>query len=241
MNATMNPESRGRADLHMHTSVSDGIASPAELLEYVAMCRTDLDVIAITDHDALDAALYALDQHDEYPFDVVPGVEVTSTEGHILALWVTTPIPRDLNFVETVQAIHEAGGVAVLAHPYHPLLIREYPQAFLRTLREPEALIGTAGFDAIEGINAGIIRTGANNAAYQLAQRFGLPVVGGSDAHTLGAIGSGITRFSGTTADDLRHALTTQQTSAQGQAWSINDYFDYFTSARPSTETASSA
>lgn len=109
----------GRADLHMHTRASDGQATVQQLLSYVAKHRPQLDVIAITDHDTLEASLWAYEHRANYPFDVVPGLEVSSRAGHILALWVTTPIPKGLSLSETAQAIHEAGGLAVLAHPFH--------------------------------------------------------------------------------------------------------------------------
>lgn len=84
----------GRADLHMHTTASDGTADVQTLLAFIADQRRDLDVIAITDHDRLDSSLWAYENRQQYPFDVVPGLEVTTQAGHILALWVTTPILR---------------------------------------------------------------------------------------------------------------------------------------------------
>ena len=109
----------GTADLHVHTTASDGISPVDDLLDYIAIYRPNLDVIAITDHDTLDASLRAYENRQHYPFDIVPGVEVSSRAGHILALWVTTPIRRDMDLADTVAAIHEAGGLAVLAHPFH--------------------------------------------------------------------------------------------------------------------------
>jgi predicted metal-dependent phosphoesterase TrpH len=104
-----NTQRLGRADVHMHTSASDGLPSVRELLDYVAQ-RGHLDVIAITDHDVLDASLEAYEQRQRYPFDIIPGVEVTSAEGHVLGLWVTCPIPMGMSLAETTAAIHEQGG-----------------------------------------------------------------------------------------------------------------------------------
>ena len=64
----------GRADLHIHTTVSDGLHTPRQLLEHVARLGT-LDVIAITDHDRLEGSLWAYARRDRYPFDIIPGVE----------------------------------------------------------------------------------------------------------------------------------------------------------------------
>ena len=98
----------GRADLHMHTTASDGKPAVQELLNFIQKQRKHLNVIAITDHDKLDASLWAYKRRSFYLFDIIPGVEVSSRDGHILALWVTTPIQRDMDLADTVAAIHEA-------------------------------------------------------------------------------------------------------------------------------------
>jgi predicted metal-dependent phosphoesterase TrpH len=209
----------GLADLHMHTTASDGRASAAELLDYVAR-QGWLNVIAITDHDRLDASLWACEQRARYPFEIVPGVEVSSREGHVLALWVTQPVPRDLSLAETAAAIHELGGIAVLAHPFE---IFVHPKPIWRYLVRPEVLLET-GIDAIEVQNSGAPTPGGNRLARRLAAKVNLPVTGGSDAHSLSAIGCGLTRFEGQTALDLRHALVNGSTLAEGMRWPIIDY-----------------
>ncbi len=215
----------GRADLHMHTSASDGQPSVKELLNFVAKHRPHLNAIAITDHDKLDASLWAYERRHFYPFDIIPGVEVSCYSGHMLALWVTDPIPQGMNFTETAAAIHDAGGLAILAHPFHPFMYCHLKQE-LRTLRHPNGLIGM-GIDALEIHNAGIARTGFNWLARQIARTIGIAVTGGSDAHTVGAIGTGETHFMGHSAADLRNALIEKTTIAKGTPWSITDYVGY--------------
>src|SRR4051812_42199365 len=85
---------RGRADLHIHTVASDGTAGVAEILDYVER-RTDLDVIAITDHERIDAALAARSMARDRGLraEVVVGEEVTTRGGHLLALYIDGPIP----------------------------------------------------------------------------------------------------------------------------------------------------
>lgn len=220
----------GAADLHMHTTASDGVATIAELLNYVEH-NTSLNTIAITDHDRVDAARWACEHQHRYSFDIIPGVEVTTISGHVLGLWVTEPIPRDMSFEETVTAIHEQGGMAVLAHPYHFYVdqIRRYCMGYTR---QPERLV-EIGFDAIEAHNAGILFPGLNLLARRLAIRAGLPLLGNSDAHTLGAIGSGVTRFDGKTAEDLRQAIVSKQTVVEGRAWPVIDYWNYLRNSTP--------
>ncbi len=229
-----NPQ-MGRADLHIHTNASDGKASIKELLNFVASNRRQLNAIAITDHDTLDASLWAYERNSFYPFDIIPGVEVSARGSHILALWVTEPIPQNMNIADTVSAIHERGGIAILAHPFHPYMTCHYAQE-LRNLRHPKALIHT-GIDALEVHNAGIGGLGFNWLARQLARTIGMAVTGGSDAHTLGAISTGETWFKGSTASDLRSALKNKTTLAKGTPWSITDYVGYLKHEHKRKET----
>ena len=215
----MNTEYTGYADLHMHTTASDGYATVQELLDHVAKIA-QLDVIAITDHDILDASITAWEQQAHYPFDIVPGVEVSSRDGHVLGLWITQPIPAGLSLTETAAAIHEQNGLAVLAHPFE---IFVHPCAFWRYLSRPTVLL-ESGVDAIEVHNSGAPTPGGNWLARRMATQIGMTMTGSSDAHALTSIGSGITRFPGQTAVDLRCALTNCATVAEGKAWPITDY-----------------
>ena len=216
-------ELTGRADLHMHTTVSDGIATARQMLDYAAE-HCNLDVIAITDHDRLEASLWATNQRNSYPFDIIPGVEVTSADGHVLALWVTQPIPKGMSLAETVVAIHEQNGFAVLAHPLEPTIA---PHTFWRYLRHPEVFI-TVGIDAVEILNAGAFTPGCNWLAQKAFRDVPLPVTGSSDAHMPASIGTGITRFRGRTAADLRESLALGLTAAEGKPWHITVYLKLF-------------
>ncbi len=217
-------QSDGRADLHVHTTASDGLASVQTLLDYVARHR-QLDVIAITDHDTLDASLWAVEQHDAYPFDIVPGMEVTTAQGHVLALWVTQPIPRDLSIAETAAAIHEQGGVAVLAHPFHIQL--DFVRAYNHLYRRRPQILLEWGLDAVEAHNAAGVVPLCNWYTRQVFGAVGLAQLGNSDAHTPGAVGSGWTRFAGKTAADLRRAIQTRTTQSQGGFWHPAEYFQF--------------
>lgn len=211
----------GRADLHMHTTVSDGLMSVQSLLDYVAQ-RGVLDVIAITDHDQLDASLWAYERRARYPFDIIPGVEVSSAEGHVLALWVTTPIPAGLSLTETCAAVHAVGGTAILAHPYFAQM-GDVRRAWGAYQSDPSYLV-RAGLDGLETFNASVILPGSNRKAARVARQLGLAATGGSDAHTLRAIGTGVTHFLGSTGVDLRRALQVSQTVVTGRPWPVTAY-----------------
>mgnify|MGYP005845217279 CR=1 FL=1 len=209
----------GRADLHIHTTASDGIHTVRQVLEHITRMGS-LDVIAITDHDCLDASLWAYQQRHQYPFDIVPGLEVTSVDGHVLALWVTSPIPAYLSLQETVAAIHEQDGIAVLAHP---LELTIAPQTFWRYLTQPEVLL-KAGVDAVEVFNAGAFTVGCNQLAKLAYRNKQIPQLGGSDSHMCATIGRGVTRFRGRTAAELRESIANGLTSAEGMRWGITAY-----------------
>ena len=110
----------GKADFHMHTSLNDGTATVREVLNYVRD-RTDLDVIAITDHDRLTGSYEALELANEYDFDVFAGCEITTLHGHLLGLFIDKPIPMWRPLDWTIGKIHEQGGLAIAVHPFSML------------------------------------------------------------------------------------------------------------------------
>ncbi len=139
----ISPDGAIAIDTHTHTSVSsDSLASPAEML--LAAADRGLAGIAITDHDSLEGALRALDAAVELKrqgklpaeFFVIPGEEISSSDGHIVGLYLTSTISPGRSAEWTIRAIHEQGGLAVAAHPMLP-----------RSLHE---LANTLPFDAVE-------------------------------------------------------------------------------------------
>ncbi len=201
----------GKADLHVHTSHSDGMYDVPELLDHVES-ETDLDLIAVTDHDSLDGAREARERcaNGRYRFEVIPGMEVTTIEGHILALFVEEPPPSLRPVEETLAAIHRLGGLAVVPHPL-TWLTRGLGLRHLRRILTN----GNDGVhvDAIEVTNqtpAG--RISARRARRLNRDEFGLAEAGGSDAHFLPVVGTAHTEFDGTSADDLRSAIAARTT-----------------------------
>src|SRR5437764_8864992 len=99
----------GKADLHIHTSLGDGLASVQQIFDFVEN-HTDLDVIAITDHDDVRGAMQALElaERRKYRFKVIPGNEITTRHGHLLALFVTQEFPMLRSLESSMQAVYEA-------------------------------------------------------------------------------------------------------------------------------------
>jgi predicted metal-dependent phosphoesterase TrpH len=209
----------GRADLHIHTCYSDGRPSVRAVLDHVAH-RTALQVIAITDHDTIDGALAAKDLQREYPFEIIVGEEVTSREGHILALFISRRVPPRLSAAETIAAIHEQGGIAIAAHP------------FITAFGEPVQGVGkkfaSLPFDGVEVENSTPFMYWANfRARRHNRQVVRMPEVGNSDAHIVEAIGKSYTRFAGSTAADLRRALCQGQTTAHASNYGSRELLAY--------------
>ena len=206
----------GTADLHIHTAASDGLPSVEALLAYVEE-HTSLDVIAITDHDGVAGALAAreLAARRGYRFEVVVGTEVTTREGHLLALFVERPLRRHQSLEETVEAIHRQGGLCVVPHPLSWLVHGVQERALDRLFQGPPEVRP----DAIELTRANFMAAMTEARARALnAARYHMAETGGSDAHFLTMVGCGLTRFPGRTADDLRRAIVERTTSAVTQA-----------------------
>ncbi|MHB8577207.1 MAG: PHP-associated domain-containing protein [Dehalococcoidia bacterium] len=213
MQELLSPAGFGSADLHIHTTGSDGMGTPAQVLAFVER-RTMLSVAAITDHDDLAPALRARELHAQrgYRFGFIAGMEVTTIEGHLLALFVEHRVPSFRSLSATLDAIHAQGGLAILPHPMSPLTRSVGRHGIERILRRRGDGLW---FDGIELANPSPAGRGIARRARELnARQFGLAAVGGSDAHYLPVIGAGFTRFEGATADDLRQAILSRTSEA---------------------------
>lgn len=215
----------GKADLHMHTTYSDGCATIDELLEYVQM-QTELDVIAITDHDQIEGALRARDlwAKGSYRFDFVVGEEVTTKEGHLLGLFIEKRIQPGQSMERSIDLIHEQGGLAVIAHPLHRFFRHSCQKPVMDRIHASKEV----WFDGIETWNASFCGIYANAVAMRANRsRYGLAELGNSDAHTLSAIGSGVTWFEGKSAQDVRHSIEQSLTAAGGKLWELQVYYHW--------------
>ena len=167
-------------DLHVHTNFSkDGESSVGDILK--AAAAAGLDAIAITDHDSVDGAKMALTY--ETSVLVIPGIEVTTKQGHLIVLGVTEVIPAGLDVVDTVEIARKMGALLILPHPYHV-----WRHGVARRKK-----IGMSVVDAIETFNSRYIVGSANQKAARIAKRMGKPCVAGSDAHHARFVGFGRT------------------------------------------------
>ncbi len=203
----------GRADLHIHTLASDGTAGVAEVLDTVA--RLDLDVIAITDHERIDAAVAARAMAVDrgLSIEVVVGEEITTRGGHLLGLFLERRVPSLRSLRWTIAAVHEQGGIAIPAHPLVPYPLCAQGFALRRLLAEEDERFHP---DGIETFNPTTLGRPWHGRVVAFAEEFGLARVGNSDAHAADAIGTGWTTFPGRTADDLRRAVLARETHHHG-------------------------
>jgi predicted metal-dependent phosphoesterase TrpH len=208
----------GQADLHMHSKYSDGRASVEAILNYVEY-NTALDIVAITDHDCLDGAWTAQEfvAQRTMRIQLIPGAEISTRDGHLLALNIERLIPAHLSMKDSIQAVHEQGGVAVVAHPLSPWC----PSATLETLLSLAPHLP----DGLEVRNASFAGVGSNKHI-QAVNRLTLnwSELGGSDAHSLHAIASSYTLFPGATTTELLTAIRAGETIAAGQFWPKHVY-----------------
>ncbi len=92
---------QSKADPHLHTIHSDGVATICDVLEYVSL-NTDLKVIGITDHDCIDGSKLAARLAPNYGIEAVVGEEVSTLQGHLLALFIEQPVPSHRGLPETI-------------------------------------------------------------------------------------------------------------------------------------------
>ena len=191
-----------RIDMHVHTVYSgDSCSSAQDILD--ACKRVGMDGVVVLDHNSTRGGKEAL--AIKSGLLVIPGIEVSSAEGHILAFNVSEEIPRDLTVADTIDRIHAQGGVAVAAHPYR----------VWSGLGESN-VIGQR-FDAIECQNGRSTR-GGNRRAVKLAEKMARPRTGGSDSHEPETVGKSYTVFpdSCTDVDSVMKALISGKATTGG-------------------------
>jgi len=167
-------------DLHIHSSASaDGKCPVAEVIAKAK--ERGLDAISITDHDTTEGAKEALAIQNPGIL-IIPGIEVSTKQGHVLVLGTTKMFEAGKDALETIRAAKAQGCLTIIPHPYH-----RWRHAVglhsLEALREA---------DAIEVFNSRYYIGLANNRAAKFAKKYHMPMTAGSDAHTCQFVGYGI-------------------------------------------------
>ncbi|MFC7134572.1 MULTISPECIES: PHP domain-containing protein [Salinibaculum] len=203
-------------ELHTHSSLSyDGRDPVDSLLERAA--AVGLDGLAVTDHDEIEASLDAAARAADYGLVGIPGMEVTCDAGHVLALGVEELVPAGLSFHDTLDRIHDAGGIAVVPHPF-----QESRSGVLANISRGDL---TAA-DAIEVYNSRLLTGRANRQAERFADEAGMPKTAGSDAHISEMVGRAITNVDAAepTVEAILAAIVDGRTTVEGRRtpWHIS-------------------
>ncbi len=187
-----------KCDLHIHSfySLRDGVNSPEDIINQAI--KIGLDSVAITDHDTINGFLKAKDYAKKLEFDLIPGIEISSRGGHILGLFIEEEIPKNISAEETIEMIHQHGGLAVAPHPYD--LLRKGVGDLVKKLK----------FDGIEVMNGRSYL--ANGKAKKVAENLDMALTGGSDAHIIDEVGNCYTIYK----EYLYREIENKETKVEG-------------------------
>jgi hypothetical protein len=203
-------------ELHTHSALSYDGRDPVDLLLSQA-AAVGLDAVAVTDHDEIDASLEAADLAPEYGLVGIPGMEVTTAAGHVLAFGIDELVPAGLSFDDTLDRIHEQGGIAVIPHPF---------QKSRHGVAHKITRDQLASADAIEVYNSRLLTGRANRQAERFAERRNLPMTAGSDAHISEMVGQAVTHVDAEdpTVESILDAIADGRTSVEGRRtpWTIS-------------------
>ncbi|MEA1985609.1 MAG: PHP domain-containing protein [Euryarchaeota archaeon] len=196
-----------RFDLHVHSCFSkDSDADPDSILEWAQ--RNGLDGLAICDHDTVEGGLACIRRAKEIGsrLTVIPGIEVTSSEGHILVLGVTENIEPGLTPQQTIERARQLGGLVIIPHPFK---VTSHGIGYVEGL----------DVDAVEVLNSRCVTMGPNRKAQKAAAELHLPQVGGSDAHEARMVGCTFTDIDAAenTLDSVLDAIRKGHVSAGGK------------------------
>ncbi len=194
-------------DPHCHTTASDGMVTPAELV--AAAVKAGLNAIAVTDHDTMRAVKEVQERGQAFGLQVVAGQEITTAwpaQTHLVGWFHKEPVRRGMPLLDTARAIHEQGGLVVVPHPFMPTYFGSVQPGMLLRLIEQEAV------DAIEVMSTVPMGAWRRRQLQRFVaahpDRLGA-AVGGSDSH-FGAhdIGRVVTEYEG----DFRTAVVERRT-----------------------------
>ena len=204
----------GRADLHIHSLASDGVSSVAEILDH-AENRAHLDVIAIADHERVDAAhaARAMAEARGLHVQVVVGEEVTTRGGHVVALYINERIRPWGSLRSTVRQIHEQGGLAIIAHPLVPYPLCASAGSIRKLMADPDPIFHP---DGIEAFNPTTASMRWSRRAPEFIAEMGVAALGASDAHRAEHVGHALTTFPGSSAEDVRRSIVERTTGWEG-------------------------
>lgn len=206
-------------DPHLHTDASyDAEMTPEELLQTAR--GVGLDGVVVTDHDTVDGARVVADLAPEYDLVAIVGCEVSTADGHLLALGVDSAPEPGHSLGVTASVIRDDGGVAVVPHPF-------------QRSRHGVRRSVISDVDGIEVYNALTVLNVRNQQAATFAERHQYPAYGGSDAHRPTNIGRAVTEVqipaqASLTPRTILESMRSGRTAAAGRRTSTWQYLTKF-------------
>ncbi|MEW6069744.1 MAG: PHP domain-containing protein [Candidatus Thermoplasmatota archaeon] len=190
-----------KLDLHVHSKYSQD--ATGEIKEIIKKAKKiGLNGIALVDHNEIKGSLEALEYAKTGDFVIVPGIEISCAQGHVIALGIKETVPRDLQLEATLEKIVALGGIAVAAHP----------------CRVFSTLPSIEKFKILEVFNSRCWEF-ENRKAEKLADNLKLCKTAGSDCHTTNELGYGITEFENQSSnyEDLVEDIVKRRTTCYGR------------------------
>ncbi len=202
----MNTNHYSKADLHLHTNLTDGFFPPEKMVQ--AALKAQLNVIAITDHDLIKPALLARDyvQRHRLPIEVIVGEEITTRQGELIGLFLKKRVPPMLDIFQAAERVKKQGGLVIIPHPLRVIF------GFGPSLKTIEKLNHERLADGIEIYNFWDYGFGLARARQKNNGHWHLANIGSSDSHHYKTIGKIYTLFPGRHAEDLKKAILRRQT-----------------------------
>jgi len=195
-----------KLDLHLHSQYSsDGTGSPKEIIKILK--KRGLNGMAVTDHNSVKGSLKAIEVTPK-DFIVIPGQEISTSEGHIVALGIKENIKRELSVEETVERIINLGGIPIVVH-----LFRNMSGIKKNNFKKIHKKLS-----AIEVFNSCSVPK-SNLKSAKVAKEFNLGGTGGSDSHVPEYVGYGYTIVDTTdlSVDSVLSCINKKKTWGEGK------------------------
>ncbi|RZN63340.1 PHP domain-containing protein [Methanonatronarchaeum sp. AMET6-2] len=194
-----------KVDFHVHSEYSeDSTGTVSEIIH--AAEKRGLDAIAITDHDRIEGSIEAQELCRDRDLIIIPGVEVTTRDGHLLVLGINKVIEPGLSVEETVKKAKEEGAFLIVPHLFH-----RYRHGIGNKIDKLKNQI-----DAVEVYNSRYITGIANARAKRYTKKHNIPVVAGSDSHIPAMVGRGVTKInSEKSVEEIFRSVETGETEIE--------------------------
>jgi len=194
-----------KLDLHIHSQYSDDAnGTPKEIMKNLK--SKGLNGMSLTDHNTLNGSLKALKLADK-DFCVIPGMEISTADGHVIALNVKEVIPKNLTVEDTIEKIIDQSGTPIIPHLFRNM----------SGIKENNLKKIVTKLNVIEVFNScSLPQTNLKTA--KIAKKYNLGGTGGSDSHVPEYVGNAYTTFNTTdlSIDNLINEINKKRSWGEG-------------------------